>query len=265
MKREDTVPIERVSTRISIRSLNKAIEYFSRERLKSKKSLEQLKYLINKVPKEEFHSYSRHCVPFAVTYNNIIALRFMRERGFNMIENWGLIISLFKGYDSISKLLTCDTVGLAFHDEIPFAWASYVGNSVSLNELFKDRNYIEMKRWSPFNHYRGVVLRDMLALCDALCKKRNIMSDFRAKSDITPFFINICNKNHIRAEEDECQPPFNKFEKTREMVMDILEKCEKRYVNALDRLGQIIRCYGIMRWGLSTENGYHNIIELFRI
>jgi len=241
-------PLQNNTSRLSIRTLNDAITLFSQERIRTKKSIIRVKFLIDKIPKSELARYSQHCVPVAAYNNSSIILRYMKDSGMDLHENWALFIALIKGYDSVSHLLVSNRVGLAEVDEIPLAWAAYMGGSLTLNELFEDRKYIVFNKYTPVNHHRGVVLRNMIALMEGLCKRRDIEWDFPVNSNMTQHLISQCSKIHTRSKDWECQPPFIDFDKVKIEVINMLNECKERSIDDLDRLGIIVRCYGILRW-----------------
>ena len=95
------VPIESLNTRVSIRNLNKGIEYHSKERKKSKLTLDVINFIICRIPCYELKKYSRHCLPVAVMHGNPILYKRMLKRGFSGVNTWCLFQALTKGEENV--------------------------------------------------------------------------------------------------------------------------------------------------------------------
>jgi hypothetical protein len=255
-------PLEYTTVRLSIRSLNKAIEEFTKSRVRDIGPLNSIKYLIDKVPKGELLRYSQHCVPFAVMCKNIIVLRYMSDKGFDMFNTWGLLLSLMKGYTNISYLLTSKVVGISRYDEIPLAWAAFVGKTINLNDLFSDRSYSIITHDSPLSFYRSDLLSYTLGLVVEFAKTVDKDYDNVVAHKFDKYFIDQCYGAHRHPDNWECQPPYENMDTIIYNANMLIGMCSTYSIDQMDRFAQLVRSYGLMRWGF-IENGGHLQLDLF--
>lgn len=241
-------PIERVSTRVSIRGLNKAIEFNSKERTKSIRSKDDIKFIIDNIPRWEFRRYSQHCMPHAVQHKNIVAIRMMLDKGLTIDNTWSLFNSLFEGDEEISKLLG-ELYNYNTNDQsdlIPLAWAASIGGKVTLNDIFKRK--------------------DM-----PVFRKKDAYDEFLMESNINEVkyysTLMIVDYDGIHPPYKHCQCPDdsdNIIKRTAKKLINMSKRGRGEYSISLnDSMCQVVRAYGLLRWGV-LESGGHTDIDLYK-
>lgn len=238
------VPLENVTVRLSIRSLNKAIEHHSLERAKSKLTYNQLKYLIDKIPVNERPRYGRHCLPFAVMHSNPVALRMMIRKGLNPHKTWALFQALWKGDLAMSRdIAESQSFVLEESDRIVYQVAAYKGN-VKLSQVFyQEVSDIEFREVIDKNKMSELISTQ------AKYVKRQLMMFYESDNR-----INKINKR--------CDCPSGNLEEIKRDVTALLNMTNEYSVSELDRLVQVCRAYGILKWGW-LEYGGHGNVDLF--
>lgn len=251
-------PLVQNTVRLSIRSLNKAIEVHSLEQEKTKLIYNQLVFLIGKIPKNDLSSYSKHCLPFAVMHNNHVAVRLLIEQGGLRPERtWSLFQAIWLGYREMARDLVYYTSNYVEEsDIIPLMVAAYHGDKINLTELLGQEYPV-----IPF--YDKNKLRE-------LCHKQAIWT----KEAIKQYYL---YDNRIMKER--CAVPRANVEQLEKTVTTLLQMTkfekpgirDKNYwecdpsdigysIGWYDRLVQLCRAYGVLKWGW-LEYGGHQEIE----
>jgi hypothetical protein len=261
-KNDRPMHISSVSTRMSIRSINKSIDDNSRERKRTMASYNAMKFLIDRVPIEERRRYGHHCIPFAVMCRNMTALNMFKDKGYNMCDNWGLLIALYKGYDNIVHVLTSHTVGISEDEVTPLAWAAYIGRTMSINDVFNDRKYLEFKRPYDIDSYRMSLKAYVQRMMDKLegVKMKTEQDDHCSGYDED---ITLIDTHHYPT-NTQCQPPYMNIETVRHDVDKLLKMSllSDYSVCNIDAMAQVVRAYGLLKWGY-LEYGGHLGIDLY--
>lgn len=240
-------PIEKVTTRLSIRTVNKAIEEHSNDTHKYRLTKNIVEMLISYIPPHEFGRYSRHCLPVAVMYSNHYIIKKMFERGLRSANTWSLFNALWRGDEEMAKVLT-GNMGYIFHEEdfIALRLAAYrSGNKIKIGDIFYRE---EIDNFKTNNVKDEIYMEKVLSRQKGLNKRAYEM--FIRKPDIS--------YSHIKT----CDCPRASLDAIADDII-LLERFAMECEDKLDRLLQYVRIYGILKWGYIEYGGHKQVARYY--
>lgn len=269
------VPIERLNTRISIRNLNKCIEYHSDERTKSKLTLDIIDFIVNRIPCYELKKYSRHCLPMTVMKGNRILYKRLISRGFSGINTWCLFQALKKGEEGMCRAILIEPdFNFDMTDIIPLIYAAYVGKVVSLKKLLNsmqielgdcEASRAKIKELTDYDLYNNKTFDNRYTDRHQNDNRIKLMTIKMLEIVKDLLFDYKHDEGNTRAIK-RCDCPSHELEHIQETV-DVLINMSKEgpmnyAISQIDSLSQLIRAYGILKWGY-LEHGGHDKIDFY--
>ena len=244
-------PLEEVTTRVSIRSLNKCIMAHSKERSKSKLSLNSMEFIIDRVPQRELDKYARHCLPVTVMCSNPYAYMLLVSRGMKPSNTWCLFQALFNGDEEMSRLIVNDMNGiLNEEDVIPFRVAAKIGRRVSVSKLF---DMDDVEDITDIDIHSNIFLAD-LARMQRVYVERALRSYVYRKRNARVDDVKGCDCPNV-----EIEMIYNDMK----LLKGMADSTSMGYsLSKLDTLMQVIRSYGMLTWGY-LEFGGHTDVDVY--
>lgn len=240
-------PIERLTTRLSIRTVNKAIGEHSEDTHKHRLTKNIVEMLISYIPSHEFRRYSSHCLPVAVMYSNHYIIKKMFERGLRSANTWSLFVALWKGDEEMAKILA-GNVGYILHAEdlISFKLATYrSGNRIKIGDIFYRE---EIDNFKINNVKNDSYMEKVISRQRELNKRA--YETFIRKSNVS--------YSHIKT----CDCPRSSLDAIADDII-ILERFAMECEDKLDRLLQYVRIYGILKWGYIEYGGHKQVARYY--
>lgn len=263
-------PLVDMTTRVSIRSLIKSIESHSKERIKNRLSHDMLKFLIERVPRTERDEYARHVMPVIAMYDNMYVYREMVSSGFRTENTWTLFQALYSGNEELCKAIVQNQRNILNEEDlIPYKFAAYIGRRVSIRNLFKMGDIEDLTHRMVY---------DSIAM-DKLCQTQLIYVEsalVHCKRRIEAKEITVAKARNRRDELAEigvcttknCECPsesIKHLEDMMKMLLSLADDSPKGYsVSNLDKLAQIVRAYGMLKWGYIEVGGHVQLDIYFR-
>lgn len=207
-------PVENVSVRLSLRSITRAIEFLNNEHIKTNRSIDDIEYLVNKIPNYDKRRYSKYILPYVVYHKNNLVLQLLMENKFPVKNTWSYFLALISGDKYTTSVIKNYWVNIDDNDQIPLLWAAFIGN---IDDFFIDETKI-------------------------MGSKYNII-----KFDN----ININNKynmniiiNDIISQSKELEDPEEEYERKK-----MIKWSKDEEFPVVDRMEFAIKSYGFYKWG----------------
>lgn len=236
-------PIDKITTRLSIRSLNKAIEVHSNDTYKTLLIRDMVKLLIDNIPDHEFRKYAQNCLPVAVIYSNHYILKEFLNRGLRSAGTWCMFRALWDGNEEMCKILARDQ-GYILHEEdvLPFLFAASRNNKIQIGDIFLR---------SDIKNLSAVDMRDDSYLNELVRKMENLV-----KWSYTKF---LYKKHPVFEKIKTCNCPSVTLTDIANDIRDLKLIADKYYDDKIDKILQYVRIYGLLRWGFIEYGGHLQI------
>lgn len=224
-------PVINVSTRISIRSLIRAIEFFNNEKYKSKRSVNDIKYIIDNIPhisSIEKH-YARHIYPYIIHNDNLYVLKMFMDRFIPVKDTWALYLSILNNNEELIRNIMWKWGDIHESDILPFIWGSFLNGK----KFYTYNNY----SYTPIKKYMIVDLN-----------YKNIQN--RENMNKIIFEIEYWTRHFLKNRKWESEyVPHEDKTKAIETIEKMIKWAHDEEFPIHDRMEFIIKAYGIVKWG----------------